>query len=419
MQNGTEHYSPAFEHEYLQEHMVLNGVNAASAWVWDLTVLTDFMASQPTLFDPERIGVAGCSGGGVQTAYLGAMDDRIVAASIACYSSTIRVDYAPSGIGGGGGPAEGEQQWGPSMVGGAALLDKPDLLQIRAPKPTQVLLTTRDQYFPLVGGEAAVAESMPAFEALAEKGAAPALTSAVGNNAHGYVNATRLAMYAFLSETMLHANDSGVELDGPTPAFDFSDMRVTSTGSVLTAPEINNGKGSVTMHQAFSVPITTARLASLKRRREADGKGFLATVAASAAEVVGFRLPAKPIKAGVYGNFDIILGHLSRGFRPYATPRALCACACALLGAGAHRTLIGACESDVVSKLGLQAGASRPEVPPLRRGRLQGRAGGPPGQRNSNGAPPLVVRGADPGSALRQPEGRPHPAAPSGAVERC
>ena len=299
MQNGTEHYSPAFEHEYLQEHMVLNGVNAASAWVWDLTVLTDYMASQPTLFDPERIGVAGCSGGGVQTAYLGAVDDRIVAASIACYSSTIRVDYAPSGMGGGGGPAEGEQQWGPSMVAGAALLDKPDLLQIRAPKPTQVLLTTRDQYFPLVGGEAAVNESMPAFEALAEKGAPPALTWAVGNMTHGYANETRLAMYAFLSRTMLHANDSGVELDGPTPAFDFHDMRVTSTGSVLTAPEINSGKGSATMHQAFSVPLTNANLAALQRSRVNDSKGFLATVAATAAEVVGFRAPPKPTTAGL------------------------------------------------------------------------------------------------------------------------
>eukprot|EP01047_Picozoa_sp_COSAG01_P053576 COSAG01_NODE_5758_length_4053_cov_12.093576_6_plen_87_part_00 len=66
--------------------------------------------------------------------------------SVACYMSTLTIDYRPSTStpipNGGGGPAEGEQEWGP-FVG---LLDKPDLLQVRAPRPTQVLLTTRDQY---------------------------------------------------------------------------------------------------------------------------------------------------------------------------------------------------------------------------------------------------------------------------------
>jgi hypothetical protein len=62
---------------------------------------------------------------------------------------------------GGGGPAEGEQQWGPFVgsvvasagagagAGGAGagvatattLLDKPDLLTVRVPRPTQVLLS--------------------------------------------------------------------------------------------------------------------------------------------------------------------------------------------------------------------------------------------------------------------------------------
>ena len=76
----------------------------------------------------------------MQAAYLGALDDRLVAASIACYTSTLTVDYAPSAglpFIGGGGPAEGEQQWGP-VVGVGTKLDKPDLLTIRAPRPTQV-----------------------------------------------------------------------------------------------------------------------------------------------------------------------------------------------------------------------------------------------------------------------------------------
>ena len=59
-----------------------SGVNVANAWVNDLVVLTDYLSSLPFV-DPKRVGVAGCSGGGVQAAYVGAMDERMSVASIA------------------------------------------------------------------------------------------------------------------------------------------------------------------------------------------------------------------------------------------------------------------------------------------------------------------------------------------------
>ena len=50
---------------------------------------------------------------------------------------------------GGGGPADGEQTWGPHVATGTAVgLDKPDLLVARSPRPTQVLLTSWDTCFP-------------------------------------------------------------------------------------------------------------------------------------------------------------------------------------------------------------------------------------------------------------------------------
>ena len=44
------------------------------------------------------------------------------------------------------GTADGEQVW---HGGWSDLLDKPDLLQVRAPRPTLTLLTTNDGCFPL------------------------------------------------------------------------------------------------------------------------------------------------------------------------------------------------------------------------------------------------------------------------------
>ena len=120
------------------------------------------------------------------------------------------MQWGPFVSGGGGGSGV------PSPSGGSGLglgLDKPDLLQVRAPRPTQVLLTTRDQYFPLAGGEAAFNESVAAFRALGlsdgtgtrrvRRTSASArlnLTLSVGNNTHGYVNSTRIALYGFFAK---------------------------------------------------------------------------------------------------------------------------------------------------------------------------------------------------------------------------
>ena len=58
--NGTESFGCSMEHEYVQRVSTLNGINAASSWVWDMTVLTDFLETHP-MIDPKRLAVAGCS----------------------------------------------------------------------------------------------------------------------------------------------------------------------------------------------------------------------------------------------------------------------------------------------------------------------------------------------------------------------
>ena len=46
---GTEHYGCSFEHEYVQRQAALLGVNAASAWLWDLIRLVDFVVADPRI----------------------------------------------------------------------------------------------------------------------------------------------------------------------------------------------------------------------------------------------------------------------------------------------------------------------------------------------------------------------------------
>ena len=70
---------------YLVNHMAIPlGRSTAGMSVWDLVKLCDHIASRPDC-DAKRIGCAGLSGGGLQTLYLAAADERIACACSSGY----------------------------------------------------------------------------------------------------------------------------------------------------------------------------------------------------------------------------------------------------------------------------------------------------------------------------------------------
>lgn len=60
------------------------GQTVAGMWAWDLMRLVDYLQTRPEV-DPERIGSAGLSGGGLQTLYFAALDQRVKVAVISGY----------------------------------------------------------------------------------------------------------------------------------------------------------------------------------------------------------------------------------------------------------------------------------------------------------------------------------------------
>jgi dienelactone hydrolase len=60
------------------------GQSVAGMWTWDLMRLLDYAQTRPEV-DPTRIGCAGLSGGGLQTLYLAALDERVRAAVVSGY----------------------------------------------------------------------------------------------------------------------------------------------------------------------------------------------------------------------------------------------------------------------------------------------------------------------------------------------
>ncbi len=60
------------------------GQTVAGMWAWDLMRLVDYLQTRPDV-DPQRIGSAGLSGGGLQTLYFSALDRRVKVAVISGY----------------------------------------------------------------------------------------------------------------------------------------------------------------------------------------------------------------------------------------------------------------------------------------------------------------------------------------------
>lgn len=60
------------------------GLTVTGMWVWDLMRLLDYIETREDC-DTARIGVGGLSGGGQQSLWLAALDDRIAAAAVSGY----------------------------------------------------------------------------------------------------------------------------------------------------------------------------------------------------------------------------------------------------------------------------------------------------------------------------------------------
>ena len=120
---------------------LLLGRNAARFEIWDGMRAIDYLQSRPEI-DPQRIGCAGNSGGGTQTGYLMALDDRIRCAAPSCWITTMsRLLAVP-------GAQDSEQNiFGQLRFG----VDDVHWILMRAPLPTLVCAAAKDDYFNIDG----------------------------------------------------------------------------------------------------------------------------------------------------------------------------------------------------------------------------------------------------------------------------
>src|SRR5262249_54117118 len=128
------------EHTMAGIGALLVGRQAANYAVWDGLRALDYLAGRPEV-DPRRLGCTGNSGGGTQTAYLMALDDRIAVAAPSCYITSLERLFATIG------PQDAEQNIAGQVAAG---MEHADYLTMRAPKPTLMTVGTRD-FFDIQG----------------------------------------------------------------------------------------------------------------------------------------------------------------------------------------------------------------------------------------------------------------------------
>jgi len=140
---------PTGEHGEAGLQPTLVGDALARYFLWDGMRAVDFLEAQPNV-DPKRIGAFGCSGGGTMTALLAALDTRVAAAGVACYTTSWDALLVSAT-----GVQDSEQSTTNAIASG---LDFPDWSELFAPKPYAIIATTNDM-FPFEGAKATEAES--------------------------------------------------------------------------------------------------------------------------------------------------------------------------------------------------------------------------------------------------------------------
>ncbi|MGA2034951.1 MAG: alpha/beta hydrolase family protein [Thermoguttaceae bacterium] len=121
-------------HSLLGIGSTLLGRNTARFEIWDDMRAIDYLQSRPEV-DRERIGCTGNSGGGTQTSYMMALDERIRAAAPSCYLCGFPALLSTIG------PQDAEQNIFGQLAFG---MDHADYITMRAPRPVLMCTATKD-----------------------------------------------------------------------------------------------------------------------------------------------------------------------------------------------------------------------------------------------------------------------------------
>jgi len=205
------------EHTLTGIGAILVGQNTATYRIWDGIRSLDYLVSRPEI-DPKKIGCTGCSGGGTETSYLMALDERILAAAPSCYITSLERLFATIG------PQDAEQNITGQVAAG---LEHADYLLLRTPRPTLICAATND-FFDIQGTWTTFREAKRIYGLM---GFGERVDLFESNTGHGFPRSQREATLRFMRRWLLGKDDAKTESDFPIAR--DADLQCTRTGQVL------------------------------------------------------------------------------------------------------------------------------------------------------------------------------------------
>ncbi|MEX2233965.1 MAG: alpha/beta hydrolase family protein [Cyclobacteriaceae bacterium] len=288
------------EHCYFGNQCFISGFSSAKYFVWDGIRAIDYLVSRKEV-DAARIGVTGFSGGGTITSYLGALDDRVKVAIPSSWSNAARRQLETKGA------QDAEATLVHSVAKGITF---EDLIEVRAPKPTLMTFTSRDEYLCLQGAREAYLEAKNAYRALS---AEDNLALVEDDSKHWLTPKIREAIYGFF---MKHFGMSGDVSEVDVNVYPAEQLMVTKTGQISTSL---GGK--------MVFDVNKAETSKLIERLQASRKeitSHLSTVVKTAKEISGYAAPTAVEEPFMNGRYQrdgyTVAKYALRGEGEYAIP---------------------------------------------------------------------------------------------------
>ncbi len=255
------------EHNYAGNLTFLSGISLARYFTWNGIRGIDYLVSRDDV-DPDRIGMTGFSGGGTVTSYVAALDDRVKVSVPCSWSASSQSQTETKGT------QDPDSFFYRGLIEGITF---EDLLEVRAPVPTLMTFTSRDQYLSIQGARLAYLEAKEVYKTFGKE---DNIQFVEDDYKHWLTPKIRLAIYSFF---MKHLGVNGDPSEVDIELLSEEELQVTPTGQVSTWLKTENV-------QSINAKETEILLTNLNQSRE-DISAHLGKVKVKAKELSGFLQP--------------------------------------------------------------------------------------------------------------------------------
>lgn len=227
------------EGEHGHRFPILSGLSQEGFMVWESMRAIDYIETRPEI-DPKRIGMTGASGGGLNTIFTAAIEDRLAASAPVCYPVTY-ADFlcAMAGRNWNGGVDLCNQ-----VPGVITFARTSDLMACVAPKPMLQVSAKEDVDFPIAGARQTAEEISEIYGNLK---ASDAFKYVEVEARHGYDKTMRETVYGFFLKVLANQGDGSPTPEPPMQLETWDDPKLrcfTDGGNRLAGPLLETLVGS-------------------------------------------------------------------------------------------------------------------------------------------------------------------------------